>query len=37
MIKTVIGAVVGLAVCLALVYITRWLSEIVDAVDSVSE
>ena len=37
MVTTVIGAVVGLAVCLALVYITRRLSEIVDAVDSVSE
>ena len=37
MVSTVIGAVVGLAVCLTLVYITRRLSEIVDAVDSASE
>ena len=37
MVSTVIGSVVGVAVCLTLVYITRRLSEIIDAVDSASE
>ena len=37
MVASMIGGVVGLAVCLTLVYITRRLSEIVDAVDSASE
>lgn len=33
MVPTIIGSVVGIGVCLSLVYITRRLSEIVDAVD----
>ncbi len=33
MIPTIIGSAVGLGVCLGLVYITRWLSEIVDEAD----
>jgi|GEM_PF-805345 hypothetical protein len=37
MVASMIGGVVGLAVCLTLVYITRQLSVIVDSVDSASD
>ncbi len=37
MVASMIGGVVGLSVCLTLVYITRRLSVIVDSVDSASD
>lgn len=37
MINTIVGSTVGIVVCLSLVYITRWLSEIVDTLDSDSK
>ena len=37
MVPSLIGSVVGLAVCFTLVYITRRLSVIVDSVDSASD
>jgi hypothetical protein len=33
MIPTIIGSVVGIMVCLSLYYITRWISDSVDASD----
>jgi hypothetical protein len=37
MVPTIIGSAVGIGVCLVLIYITRWLSEIVDAADRDAE
>ncbi len=37
MVPTIIGSAVGIGVCLGLVYITRWLSEIIDAADRDAE
>ncbi len=33
MIPTIIGSVIGIIVCLSLVYITRWISDSVDSSD----